>query len=160
MDSYEYIRLEADMNVDAAAIAEVLGGPVVLGRPVTSMRGLEEMVRAGIPKPALDRLIGILASSLATGGSDARRLRNRIVPRATYQRVERFNLQVSETTERIARLYAMMQSAFRDPEAAARFMMRPHPELDGRAPFDAALTEVGGREVEEIIDRGLHGLPV
>ena len=69
MDSYEYLRLEADMNVDAAAIAEVLGGPVVLGRSVTSMRGLEEMVRAGIPKPALDRLIGILASSLATGAS-------------------------------------------------------------------------------------------
>lgn len=148
------------MGVDAAAIAEVLGGSSVLGRPVTSMRGLDEAVRAGIPKPALDRLVGILASSPDAGGADARRLRNRIVPRATYQRVERFNLQVSETTERIARLYAMLLAAFRDPDAAARFMMRPHPELHGRVPFDAALTEVGGREVEEIIDRGLHGLPV
>ncbi len=148
------------MSVDAAAIAEVLGGAAVLGRPVTSMRGLDEAVRAGIPKPALDRLVGVLAASPDTGGTDARHLRSRIVPRATYQRVERFNLQVSETTERIARLYAMMLAAFRDPGAAARFMMRPHPELNGRAPFDAALTEVGGREVEEIIDRGLHGLPV
>ena len=91
---------------------------------------------------------------------NARRLRNRIVPRATCQRVERFNLQVSETAERIARLYAMALSAFQDPDAAARFMMRRHPELHDRTPFDAALTEVGGREVEEIIDRGLHGLPV
>ncbi len=60
----------------------------------------------------------------------------------------------SETAERIARLYAMTLAAFRDPGAAVRFMMRPHPELNGRAPFDATLTEAGGREVEEIIDRG------
>lgn len=66
----------------------------------------------------------------------------------------------SETAERIARLYAMTLAAFRDPGVAVRFMMRPHPELNGRAPLDAALTEAGGREVEEIIDRGLHGLPV
>ncbi len=50
--------------------------------------------------------------------------------------------------------------AFQDPDAATRFMMRRHPELHDRTPFDAALTEVGGREVEQIIDRGLHGFPV
>ena len=148
------------MNVDATAIAEVLGGPAVFGRPITSIRGLDDAVRAGIPKPALDCLIRTLASPRDAGGMNVRRLRNRIVPRATYQRVERFNLQVSETTERIARLYAMALSAFQDPDAAARFMMRRHPELHDRTPFDAALTELGGREVEEIIDRGLHGLPV
>ena len=79
--------------------------------------------------------------------------------RATYRRVQRFNLQVSETTERLARLYALAATAFADDGAAARFMLTPHPELDDRAPFDVALTEVGGREVEEVIERGLHGLP-
>ena len=34
-------------------------------------------------------------------------LRNKIVPRATYQRAKRLNLQVSETTEHLARLYAL-----------------------------------------------------
>jgi uncharacterized protein (DUF2384 family) len=38
--------------------------------------------------------------------------------------------------------------------------MTPHPELDNRVPFDVALTEIGGREVEDVIERGLHGLPV
>lgn len=146
------------MSVDAAAIAEVLGGPGVLGRPITNMRDLDDAVRAGIPKPALDRLVRTVTSSGHAGGSGAL-LRNKIVSRATYQRVERFNLQVSETTERLARLYALALSAFQDPDAAARFMMRRHPELDDRAPFDVALTETGGREVEEIIERGLHGLP-
>ena len=64
-----------------------------------------------------------------------------------------------ETTERLARLYALAATAFADGGAAARFMLTPHPELDDRTPFDVALTEVGGREVEEVIERGLHGLP-
>ena len=150
------------MSVDATAIGEEPGGTVAQEWPVTSTRGLGlgRAVRAGIPKPALGRLVGVLAASLGTGGRDASRLRSRIVPRSTHQRVERFDLQAGETTERIVRLYAMTRCAFRDPQAAAGFMMRPHPELTGRAPFDAALTEAGGREVEEIIDRGLHGLPV
>ena len=146
------------MSVDAAAIAEVLGGASVLGRPIRDLRDLAEVVRTGIPKPALDRLITTVG--LADRASDSGvRLRNKIVPRATYQRVDRFNLQVSETTERIARLYALALFAFQDSDAAARFMMHPHPELGDRTPFDTALTEVGGREVEEIIERGLHGLP-
>ena len=59
----------------------------------------------------------------------------------------------------MARLYAMALSVFDDAEAAAHFMANPHPELGDRAPFEAALTEIGGREVEEVIERGLHGLP-
>ena len=146
------------MSVDAATIAGVLGGSDILGRPIRDMRDLEDAVRTGIPKPALDRLITTITSAEQASDSGVR-LRNKIVPRATYQRVERFNLQVSETTERIARLYALALSAFQDPDAAARFMVHRHPELGDRTPFDTALTEVGGREVEEIIERGLHGLP-
>lgn len=33
------------------------------------------------------------------------------------------------------------------------------PELNNRVPLEVALTEVGGREVEKVIERGLHGLP-
>ena len=149
------------MMVEPAAIAAVLGGRDILGRPVRSMRDLDDAVRAGIPKLALDRLITTVASTDRAGDSGATkiRMRNKIVPRATYQRVERFNLQVSETTERIARLYALALFAFQEPRAAACFMTHRHPELGDRTPFDAALTEIGGREVEEIIERGLHGLP-
>lgn len=145
------------MSVAAEQIANVLGGRRVLGRRVTSMRELDDIVREGMPKPALDTFIDALSRSHC--GEFAIRLRNKIVPRATYNRVDRFNLQASETTERMARLYAMALSVFDDPQAAARFMANPHPELDDRTPFETALTEIGGREVEEVIERGLHGLP-
>ena len=146
------------MSVPANTIAEVLGGRRVLGRSVKSMRELEGIVREGMPKTALDVLIATLAAP-RNGPDLGISLRNKIVPRATYRRVDRFNLQVSETTERLARLYALALSIFENGAAATHFLMTPHPELEDRTPFDVALTEIGGREVEEIIERGLHGLP-
>ena len=144
------------MNIAAEQIADVLGGRRALGRRVKSTRELDDIVRQGMPKPALDTFINTL---IASECKFANQLRNKIVPRATYRRVDRFNLQVSETPERMARLYAMALSVFDSAETAARFMASPHPELQDRAPFEAALTEIGGREVEEVIERGLHGLP-
>lgn len=146
------------MSIPAERIADVLGGRRVLGRCVKSMRELDDVVREGMPKMALDFFIDSLGK--LQYGEFAVQLRNKIVPRATYNRVDRFNLQVSETTERMARLYAMALSVFDDPRAAIRFLANAHPELDNRAPFEVALTEIGGREVEEVIERGLHGLPV
>ena len=145
------------MSVPAEKIAEVLGGRRVLGRAVRNLRELDAIVREGMPKMALDTFIASLVAHRSTDFTV--QLRNKIVPRATYQRVDRLNRQVSETTERLARLYALALSVFEDSGAATRFMMNSHPELNGRAPFDVALTEIGGREVEEIIERGRHGLP-
>ena len=146
------------MSVPAEKIAEVLGGRRVLGRRVRSMLELDSIVREGMPKVALDTFIAFLTAP--NRGVDLTvQLRNKIVPRATYQRVERFNLQVGETTERLARLYALALSVFDDRAAVTRFLTAPHPELENRTPFDVALTEIGGRQVEEIIERGLHGLP-
>ena len=145
------------MNIPAEQIADVLGGRQALGRRVKNMRELDDIVREGMPKTALDTFITRIGPK--PYHDMAVRLRNKIVPRATYQRVNRFNLQVSETTERLARLYALALSVFEDRTAAIQFMMSEHPELEGRAPFEVALTEIGGREVEEIMERGLHGLP-
>ena len=144
------------MGVSADQIAEVLGGTRILGRRVRRTVDLEDIVREGIPRESLDTVVGILGAGLA--GEDVK-LRNKIIPRATYQRVEKLNLQHSETVERIARLYALLKSVFQDARTAAKFLMTAHPELGGRVPFEVALTEVGGRQIEEIIERGLHGLP-
>ena len=146
------------MNSDVAAIADVMGGAGMLGRQVATMRDLDDAVREGIPKRALDRVIMLIAPP-GNGPLTGVQLRNKIVPRATYHRADRLNLQVSETIERLARLYVLAMSAFQDSNDAARFLANEHPELNNRVPLEVALTEVGGREVEEVIERGLHGLP-
>jgi uncharacterized protein (DUF2384 family) len=49
---------------------------------------------------------------------------------------------------------------FGDDDDARAFLQRPHPELQGRRPVDAALTELGGRMVESVLDAMFFGLPV
>jgi putative toxin-antitoxin system antitoxin component (TIGR02293 family) len=146
------------MSVPVEKIAAALGGGRLLGRSVRTTRDLDALVRRGIPRSSLDYLIGRLVGP-EQRRDFAARLRHKIVPRATYQRARRLNIRVSETTERLARLYALALSVFVDVDDTRRFMMSPHPELENRTPFDVALTEIGGREVEEVIERGLHGLP-
>lgn len=145
------------MSIFAQNIAAVLGGRKSLGKRVSTMRELELVVAGGLTKKALDTLLSELGAHHTECSSND--MRYQIVPRATYKRVDRFNLQTSETIERIARLYTMALEAFAEPSTATRFMMKKHPELDDRSPFETALTELGGRAVEEVIQRGLHGLP-
>lgn len=145
------------MNIPAKQIASVLGGRKYLGCIITSHRDLENLVGVGMPRSALDNF---LLPFTKYSGHSANELRHQIVPAATYKRSEKFNLQTSETIERMARLYAMALEAFGETKAATVFMLTEHPELDNRSPFETSLTEIGGRAVEEVIERGLHGLPV
>ncbi len=73
------------MSVAAEEIANVLGGRRVLGRQIRSMRELDDMVREGMPKRALDYLIDALGE--LNYGEFAVQLRNKIVPRARGTRV-------------------------------------------------------------------------
>jgi putative toxin-antitoxin system antitoxin component (TIGR02293 family) len=144
--------------IAAHQIADLLGGADALGNPIHDMMELDELVAKGIPRSAFD----VLIDRLAAGADEVTRvkLRYRIIPRATYQRSRRLNQQHSETVARLARTYAMSYALWQDNRAAQHFLLAPHPELKGKSPLDAALTEIGGRQVEEIIERGMHGLPV
>ena len=116
---------------------------------------LEQAVSAGLKREALDHLLAFVAPD-----GERAQLRNRIVPRASYQRRARLNSTYSATTERLARIVALARWLWEDDEKARAFLRAPHPELGGRTPLEAALTELGARQVEEIVDRGIHGLPV
>ena len=115
-------------------------------------------MRGGIPKLALDRLISFFAPPDRHRYLGAGCEQNRSQGRPINVR-ERLNPKSARRRNELPGSTPWPFPHFQDPDLAARFMMRPHPELDDRAPFDAALTEIGGREVEEVIERGLHGLP-
>lgn len=136
-------------------IIRQLGGAKAVGRPVRNLADLDQAIQAGLPRAALEHLV----SAVAPEGERAR-LRNRVVPRASFQRSKILSAAHSATTERLARITALVRSVWEDDDQAQRFLWAAHPELRGRKPFEAALTELGAREVEEVIRRGLHGLPV
>jgi putative toxin-antitoxin system antitoxin component (TIGR02293 family) len=141
--------------VPASRIAEVLGGRRALGRRIDTWADLDQAVAAGLPRATLDALTERVATP-----PESTRLKYQIVPKATYQRRGQLSVAHSQKTERLARVIAMAEAAWREPAAARQFMITPHPELAGRTPLDAAMTEIGARQVEEVIERGLHGLPV
>ncbi len=53
----------------------------------------------------------------------------------------------------------MATSVWSDEDDAREFLSTPHPELEGRTPLDAALTELGVRRVEELVWKLFYGLP-
>jgi uncharacterized protein (DUF2384 family) len=54
----------------------------------------------------------------------------------------------------------LAEHVLNEKEFARAWMTRPHPELGGKAPVEAAKTELGARRVEDILMRILFGLPV
>jgi putative toxin-antitoxin system antitoxin component (TIGR02293 family) len=140
------------MAVPADKIAEVLGGRRVLKREIRSLSELDEIVTEGrLPRGAFDAVVARLKLP--------QRIKFRLVPRATYARHANLPRSHAETTERIARIFALVRELWGDDEDALRFLNTPHPELGGKTPFERAQSELGAREVEEVVERGRLGLP-
>jgi putative toxin-antitoxin system antitoxin component (TIGR02293 family) len=142
--------------VAVSHIADVLGGRPVLRRRLESLAALNDAVAQGLPKTALRQT----ASRIFPGKIEQRLLMNRIVPEATFKRRrDRLSAAESERTERIARVMANAEYVWDDREDARRFLTTPHPALRHKTPIDAAMTELGARQVEELLGQIFHGLP-
>jgi putative toxin-antitoxin system antitoxin component (TIGR02293 family) len=142
--------------VDPGKIADVMGGSPVFHRPVKSLADLIAMVERGVPKSALRSV----ARALADDAAGQRRVMFRVVPEATYKRRrERLTRVESERTERLARVVATASHVWDDSAEARHFLNTPHPELMGKSPFESAFSELGARQVEELLARIEHGLP-
>ncbi len=137
----------------AYSIAEVLGGKRVLRRDIVTTHQLAELIQSeSMPRESLD----LLTERIGAGDS----FRYRIVPKATYHRRQFLNREHAQSAERIARLFALLRDIWGNDDDARGFLLEPHPELGGDRPLDRAMTELGAREVEEIISRAQHGFPV
>ncbi len=143
--------------IEAKRIAEVMGGRSVLGKVVTSIEDLEEVVGEGLPKAALR----ITVRRIFAAAREANRCLYRIVPEATYKRRSgKLRVVESERTERLARVIAAAEAVWDDQNDAREWLTKPHPELGDRVPIECALTELGARQVESLVDRLQYGLPV
>jgi len=142
--------------VEPRRIAEVLGGRQVLRRRVASIIELSDAVAQGLPKSALRNAV----RRIFEDAGEQRRMMYRIVPEATFKRRrDRLSSVESERTERLARVIATAEYVWEDRDSARRFLITPHPMLAGKAPLNASMTELGARQVEDLLAKILHGLP-
>lgn len=142
--------------VNASQIADVMGGPSVLGFPISSIVELEGAVSGGLPKAALRKT----AQRVFDKSSEVNSMMYTVVPEATYKRRTRLTPAESERTERLARVIAMAEHVLNGAGSAQKWLRKSHLELNGKSPIQAAMTEIGARQVEGILDAIFYGLPV
>jgi putative toxin-antitoxin system antitoxin component (TIGR02293 family) len=138
-------------------------GAVLAGLPAAarapSQGDIEAAIEHGLPRQALRRL------ALALAGADpaAVAIETLVVPKSTLARRGPDGVltrEESEKTERLARLFTQAAAALGSEAEAREFLHRPHPELEGRPPLVAGLTDLGARRVEGILQALEYGLPV
>jgi len=136
--------------IAAEHVAEVMG----LRQPIHSLADLAAAVARGLPKSALRACV----ERVIDNRGEQRRLMFEIVPEATYKRRHHLKPEESERTERFGRVIATAEYVWDDREEAKRFMLTPHPALAGARPIDVARSELGARQVEELLWQVFHGL--
>ncbi|MBI2072894.1 MAG: DUF2384 domain-containing protein [Gemmatimonadetes bacterium] len=86
----------------------------------------------------------------------------RIPPRTLARRKEKGRLDPDQSDRllRLTRVFAKAVSLLEgDVEAARKWLFSPQRALDGSTPIEFARTDVGAREVENLIGRLEHGIP-
>ncbi len=127
-------------TADVERIVDRLGGAQSFDPPVRDLNGLRRAVEGGLPESAARSLL-------------------RVFPGLDLHLGVRLGREESAYVERVARLYVMTVEVWNGAErAAAEFLLSPHPLLEGRSPLDIARTELGARQVEEILERIEHGV--
>lgn len=145
------------MTVSAPKIASILGGEKTLGRRVRSLDDLRRLVEQGLPVESLGKVVGRVAEPGVASGE----LRYRIVPKATlHRRRQRLSLEESERLERLARVMALAEDVWENNDLAHEFLRGAQPQLGGERPLDLVRTELGARQVEDLLMKLEFGLPV
>ena len=127
-----------------------------LGIAARSRLGLIAQVQEGLPASAFDRfskLAGLSRDVLAhTLDVSTRTVARR---KQTGKPLDR---DTSERLVRLANLYRQAADVIGDEDLARQWMQTPREALDGQAPLQMAQTELGAREVEDLLLRVEHGV--
>jgi putative toxin-antitoxin system antitoxin component (TIGR02293 family) len=142
------------MTNELQAVVRELGGHHTLGRTLSSERDLRDAIRQGFPHKVVVELMqasGLTLKELA----DALDLSPRSLQRRRRSgRLARFE---SDRLYRLARIVALSRESLGDDQAALRWLKHPNRALAGAAPVTAIDTEVGARQVENILGRIAYG---
>jgi putative toxin-antitoxin system antitoxin component (TIGR02293 family) len=140
----------------SASIADALGGRRILGRQVKTLKDLAKLVRQGLPAEALavlgERLQLNNAALSGTVGIPARTLSRR------FSRHARLTAAESDRAVRMARVYATAVEMIGDTAKAAAWLRTPNRALGGEVPVNQLDTDLGAREVENLLGRIAYGV--
>jgi putative toxin-antitoxin system antitoxin component (TIGR02293 family) len=136
-----------------AVVAE-LGGRRTLGRSLSNERDMREAIRDGFPPAVVERLMRASGLTLRELSSALDLSPRSLQRRRRSGKLARYE---SDRLYRLARLVAIANDYLGNQERARRWLKRPNRALGGLAPVAAIDTEVGARQVENILGRIAYG---
>lgn len=140
----------------ATRIVDALGGRKALPRRIRSLDELRAQGQSGLPYRTVEaiahnyglewtrliRVLGVPARTLARRRSQAR-----------------FAAEESDRLIRLARIVAFAEEVLGKRDKAGRWLQKPNLALGGSVPLDLLGTDLGAREVENLLGRIEHGIP-
>lgn len=131
------------------AIYHKLGGHRVLGREIACDADLAAAIVAGLPLGALN--------AVRRAGFSEREIERFVIPSRTRRhreaRMEPLTVDESDRLVRLARIQALAEDVFGDPEKGNRWLRQELGILGGKPPLEVARTETGSRIVEQILGK-------
>ena len=127
-----------------------------IGVRVSDTQDLIQRVERGFSYSAFENLLGLLHLT-------STQLANLLqIPRRTLTRRKRAGRFAPDESERMLRLSRVLDAAVElfegDRESAVRWLQSPNRALNGETPLDMSRTEIGAREVENLIGRLEYGV--
>ena len=138
-------------------IIELLGGQRVFGKIHSGKFGVADAIENGLQFVALDNLklaleLSDVEAADTLGISQKTISRMRKTPRKKLGKVP------SDRIYRLAHIFVLAHQVFEDMELARDWLHSPQVGLNNRIPLDLADTEVGSREIINLLGRIEHGV--
>ncbi|HEV8525168.1 MAG TPA: antitoxin Xre/MbcA/ParS toxin-binding domain-containing protein [Terriglobales bacterium] len=141
--------------VSTERLVKTLGGLAVLKFRITTIEDLQKIIQAGLPYHALEAFMerfGLARTEVETVlGVPPRTMARR-------KRSRRLRPDESDRLIRLARLAAQAVQVFGKEDKAATWMHRPIRALGSQTPLDLLRTDLGAKQVEEVLGRIEHGV--
>lgn len=146
---------EAKISTVTPDVVHILGGRAAFERRPRSSAELRARILDGLPYAALESVMGIfhLERSEVCEALD-------LSPRTFSRRKIERRLQPDESDRlyRMARIAARATEVLGDTETAARWLHRSNRALGGDPPLHLVRTDLGSRQVEQVLGRIEHGV--
>lgn len=144
------------MTKSTTDVLELLGGEKVLKRQVSGIDDLREVLREGLPFRALESLAKAMEVRTAALTKIIR-----LAPRTLARRKEsesNFNSIESDRIYRVARIMSLSIEVLGTKEKAKEWLSTPNRALGGEKPLSLLDTDIGAKQVEEVLGRIAHGV--
>ena len=136
------------------AVVKELGGKSTFRRQLRNEYDLRDAIREGFPTAAIKGLMQAASLTLSELASSLDLSARSLQRRRRSGRLARYE---SDRLYRLARIVALAEECFASRDKAIHWLKQSNPALGGIRPLESLDTELGARQVENLLGRIAYG---